>query len=144
MRNKIICIVLICLMMMLTLCSWVDTSIVNVYTGYISGAGSLSGQPCEYYIDNTYNIGLENTGSIFNNGSSTIHGKIRVNGIEYDMAIYPGATPTIHYSNNTWIDVDIRPDVVPAKFPYILYVTFLLACILVIVLILSVVKGFNV
>lgn len=143
MRNKIVCIFLICIMMILTLCSWVDPATVNVYTGYISGSGPLSGQSCEYYIDNSYNIGLENTGSIFNNGPNTIHGKIRVNGIEYDITLYPGAAPSLHYNNN-WIDIDLRPDVLPAKFPYILYITFLLACVLVVIFILSVFRGFNV
>lgn len=124
--------------MILYLCSWVDPVQVNTYSGTIVGGGIINGSYISYYVTNTYYLGYDTTGYMFNNGDTVIHGSCLLpNGIECDLRLFPGEEPEINYSG-TWISIRILPETTPAKYPLPVYILFFVCAVVIIILVFTI------
>ena len=124
-----------------TLCSWVDVSQVPVYDGVIRGSSPLSGSDIQYYLDSYSDLGISDTGSIFNNGSSVLHGAAMISGTEYNIRLFAGQLPEIEY-NGSWITQEIIPEVTPPHYPVVVYFGAFIIFILIILVIFLIMRGF--
>lgn len=122
------------------LCSWVDPVTVNVYSGILRGSGSLSGMSCQYFLT-SHDVGIADTGELINTGSSIIHGSVLAGSSEYDLRIFSNQESEL-YVNGQWIDYQIVPEVMPAVFPFFVYIAVFIALICFMLLIFSIGRCF--
>ena len=129
-----------CAAVICALCSWVDPVTVNTYSGYIRGSGPLSGQSCSFYLD-SHDIGITDTGELINVGGSVIHGSVLVGSSEYALMIFSNSQSEINVGGS-WIAYDIVPEVMPASFPFVVYLAVFIALLCFVLLIFSIGRCF--
>ena len=112
----------------LFLCSWVDPTTVDTYSGYCRYVYSqydvvyLTGE-LEYYLMDYVPLGLSDDGSLLNVSPNTLKGIALIDGDEYPIQFSSNGGLQIqqtYYTNNiertTWVQYDLYPDVVPSSF----------------------------
>lgn len=140
---RVAAIIILSITLILTLCSWVDISQVSVYNGVIRGSSPLGGSQIQYYLDSYSSLGVTSSGSIFNNGSSVLHGAIQVAGSEYSLRIFAGQLPEVEY-NGSWISYEIVPDQTPPHYHVMVYFAAFLAFLIIVLIIFLIMRGFAV
>lgn len=130
----------------LSLCSFVDSSLVDVYTGSISYLGSdyvvtdLSGS-IQYYLTDYDDISLDSNGMLYNIGSNTIYGCASIGGTDYSIRLNSLSGLQIqqsYYTNgylrSVWIDYDLVPHQLPVSSdPAALYLILLVFFVILLV-----------
>lgn len=129
-----------CAAIICALCSWVDPVTVNIYSGVIRGSGSLSGLPCQFYITSS-DVGIADTGELLNVGSSIIHGSVLAGSSEYELRIFSNQGSELNV-NGQWVDYQIVPEVMPAVFPFVVYIGVFIALICFMLLIFCIGRCF--
>lgn len=117
-------------LLFISLCSFVDSDTIDVYTGdiqYVSSSNSvtrLSGN-ITYYLDNYDDICLTTGGGLFNGSNSTYSGTAIISGTEYNIRFNARSELQIqqsYYSNNIerteWVNYILYPDVVPSEYEF--------------------------
>lgn len=111
--------IVLCVFLVLSLCSWVAPDTVDLYSGTIV-SGYLAGSDCQFYLDNYSGIALSDSGVMLSTDHSK-QGMILVNGAEYEFTCSPGQSCKM-LVGSAWLDFDIAPDQLPSPFPYPVYV----------------------
>ena len=151
------CIVILCILSVLMMCSWVDPETVDVYNGQIVYVDTqnlnvtrLSGN-IQYWLVDYHGISYDSSGHLFNSTNTIKLGTALINGIEYDVRVNSlggfQIEQTYYAANNvqrtSWITYNLTPEVLPTNFnlpEFAIIAMFILVFLLVCINIVS--KGF--
>lgn len=154
MKNTIL--IILCMLSILMLCSWVDPSSVDVYSGTISinnttgyTVANLSGS-VEFYLDNYRQLGYDSSGYVYNPTPDYYNGLALISGNQYPCRMAPNAGFQIQqvsvstgYDRNVWVDYNLSVTELPTGFsvPEFSIIFIAISCFLLIAInLLS--KGF--
>lgn len=126
--KKIYLIFLLIPLLFISLCSFVDSDTIDVYTGDIQFVSSsnnvsrLSGN-ITFYLDNYDDICLTTGGGLFNGSNTTYSGTAIIGGSEYNIRFNPRPELQIqqsYFTNNIerteWVNYILYPEVVPTEY----------------------------
>lgn len=144
--TKLFLVITMVLLVILTMCSWVQPDTVDVYDGSIQYADTqgysvtrLSGF-VEFYLDRSIGLARTDSGYLINTGSNALSGYVLVSGVEYPCRFLALGSEGVFqiqqsYYQNTqyrtaWITYNLTSDVLPSSYSYIEYLVVFLAVLL--------------
>lgn len=142
--------VLLLILVLCSLCSWIDPDTLDVWQGSITFVNSsydvthLSGR-IEFYLDSYDGLCLTDSGNLYNSSNVALNGSALISGSQYDIRLSSLGELQISqqytrngYTYSTWVDYHLAPDdgLIPGS-PFDPSFFYVISLILVIVLLFA-------
>lgn len=122
----------------LFLCSFVDPSEVNVYSGTLSGSGRFNGYTILFYVNDSSHLSRDQNGILINTDRYSVSGRGMINNAEFDI-VFPSNSSINIMDSNIGTGYNLMVNVSPSHFAlpiWVLYITVLSSVIILIYIIL--------
>lgn len=131
---------LICLTVLICLCSWVDPDTVDTYDGSVRinnntgyTVANLSGD-LEFYLDSYRQLGYDSWGYVYNPTPNYYNGLALISGSQYPCRLIPNGGFQIqqtyiqnNYERTVWVDYNLTVDELPTGFTFIEFAIIIIA-----------------